>query len=303
MIKKISTLIGLCGLAMVVMTSSALASGGQTRELKEIHWHFSGPFGTYDKASVQRGWQVYREVCSSCHSVELMSFRNLGQKGGPYYMEKCPEGFPENLDCSNPNDNPIVKAFAAEYKVMDGPDDQGDMFERTALPSDRVPSPYPNRETSIAANGGAHPPDFSLLAKARKHGPNHIYSILTGYEEAPSDVTIPAGQYYNPYFPGDMTSLLKPELVEHGHAKEGVHVPEGGTLKMPPPLSDGIVSYEDGSPETVEQYAADVVNFMMWIAEPKMEERKQMGVLVMLYLFIFSIITYISYKKIWARVE
>lgn len=281
----------------------AKAADSKVRDYKKYDWSFSGPFGKYDNAAMQRGFQVYREVCAQCHSIDLVSFRNLGQKGGPFYMAECPEGFPDTVNCSNPNDNPIVKAFAAEYTITDGPDDEGDMFERPGLPSDRIPGPYPNEQTAAAANGGAIPPDFSLLTKARKDGPNYIYSLLTGYETPPETIAVPAGQYYNPYYAGETMSLVKPDFLDHGHLKEGIELPYGGVFKMAPPLSDGIITYEDGSPETIEQYASDVVNFMMWAAEPKLESRKKMGVMVLIYLLIFAIITYMSYKRIWARVE
>ncbi len=283
----------------------ALAAGGETKKNKSVDWHFSGPFGTFDQDALQRGFQVYRTVCSSCHGMELLSFRNLGQPGGPYYLESCPEGVPETVDCSNPNENPIVKAVAAEYQIEDGPDDYGDMYMRPGLPSDRFPSPYPNDAVARLANGGAMPPDQSLIAKARPDGPDYIYSLLTGYEPTPETVTIAPGQYYNPYYPGDMSQNLKPEyLDEEGHPKKGVDVPYGGVLAMAAPLVDGIVDYADeDTPETVEQYAKDVTEFLMWAAEPKLEVRKRLGIISVGYLLILTGILYWSYREIWSKVR
>ena len=264
-----------------VVSASAADTETKARPLKHGHFHFEGIFGSYDADTLQRGFQVYREVCSSCHSMDLVSFRNLGQPGGPFYLASCPEGVAEGVDCSNPNDNPIVKAIAAEYTVIDGPDDEGDMFERPGTPADRIPGPYANSNQARAVNGGAYPPDMSLLAKARHHGPHYIYSLLTGYgEEVPEHFEIAAGQYYNPWF-------------------------EGWKLSMAPPLSDGIVDYEqeDETFETVDQYAQDVSEFLMWAAEPKLEQRKSTGFMVVIYLLIFTGILYLSYKQVWRNVE
>ena len=287
--------------------SAAYAAGGATAPLKHQHWHFDGPFGKYDAEAMQRGWQVYSEVCSSCHGLAQVSFRNLGQKGGPFFMESCPAGVPETVDCSNPNDNPVVKAIAENYKfrVADGPDDLGEMFLRNPIPSDRMPGPFANENQARAANAGAYPPDLSLIMKARHHGPDYVYSLLTGYDDAPANFNVAAGQYYNPYFPGDMSQLLKDEYKDaEGHPVEGVEIPYGGVLAMAPPLSDGIVDYADESvPETVEQYARDLSEFLMWAAEPKLEARKKLGFMTIAYLLILAGILYWSYKSIWARAD
>ena len=292
--------------ASLAAAGTAHAAAGKAKEVKHQHWHFSGPFGTYDKDALQRGFQVYETVCSSCHGVELLSFRHLGQKGGPFYLDNCPAGIPDTIDCSNPNQNPVVRAIAENYKfqVTDGPDEFGEMFQRPALPSDRIPDPFPNDEIARLANNNALPPDLSLITKARHHGPDYLYSLLVGYEDPPSTVEIAPGQYYNPYYPGDMSQALKPEYVdENGYPQEGVEVPLGGVLAMAPPLADGIVDYADeGTPETVEQYAADVTEFLMWAAEPKMEQRKALGVVTLIYLFILAGLLYWSYRKIWADV-
>ncbi len=297
----IAATLSLCGM------SAAVAASGSAKDPEHRHWHFAGPFGTHDKDALQRGFQVYETVCASCHGVELLSFRNLGQKGGPFYLDSCPDGFADNVDCSNPNENPIVKAIASQYRyqVVDGPDDSGDMVERAPIASDRIPGPYANEVIARLANNNALPPDFSLIIKARHHGPDYVFSLLTGYEDAPASVEIAPGQHYNPYFHGDMSQALKPEFLNaEGHAIDGVDVPPGGVLAMAPPLFDGVIDYADpGTPETVEQYAADVVEFLTWAAEPKMEARKAMGVMSLIYLLVLCFILYWSYRKVWAKLD
>ncbi len=283
---------------------AALAAGGGTKKVKDIEWSFEGPFGEYDKAAVQRGFQVYKQVCASCHSLKFVAFRHLGQEGGPFYVKKCPAGFPDNIDCSNPMENPAVKAIAAEYEITDGPDDSGDMFKRPGIPADYFPSPYPNDKIAIMANGVV-PPDLSLMAKARSGGPDYIYSLLTGYEEVADYVQLDPGVYYNPYFPGDLSSAIKPEFLdEEGHLKDGLHVPLGGVLKMKAPLMDNMIEYADETiPATVDQYARDVAEFLMWTAEPRLESRKETGLIVLIYLIIFGGIVYASYRQLWSKVD
>lgn len=232
------------------------AGGGETPPHR--HWHFNGIAGTFDKAALQRGLKVYREVCSACHSMDLVAYRNLTALG-----------YNENQ----------IKNIASQYTVTDGPDDEGEMFERPARPSDHFVSPYPNKNAAKAANNGAYPPDMSLIAKARPHGPDYIYALLTGYvEEPPHGHELLEGQYWNKYMPGNV-------------------------IAMAPPLSDGIVSYEDGSPETAEQYAYDVVNFLMWAADPYLEERKQTGLSVLIFLIVFAGVMYAVKRKIWEDVH
>ena len=301
--KMIARTLTIAAAAFVAAAAPAFAAGGKAKAPEHQHWHFDGPFGTYDKAALQRGYQVYETICSNCHGLELVSFRNLGQKGGPFHLDKCPAGFPDNVDCSNPNDSPLVKALAAKYKfqITDGPDDSGEMFQRAPLPSDHIPGPFANEQLARLANNNALPPDLSLIVKARHHGADYVYSLLTGYEDAPSTVEIAPGQYYNPYFHGDMSQALKPEYIgEDGHPAHDIEVPLGGVLAMAPPLADGIIEYGDGSPQTTEQYAHDVVEFLMWAAEPKLEARKALGVMSMIYLFILAAILYWSYRKIWS---
>jgi len=243
---------------------------------KQVEWSFAGPFGTYDKAQLQRGLKVYKEVCSACHSMDLVAFRTLEDLG---YSEAQ------------------VKAFAAEYTIEDGPNDDGDMFERPGLPSDYFTPPFPNMQAAAASNGGAAPPDFSLIAKARgvergfptfifdiftqyaENGPDYIYSLLTGYdEEPPAGMEIAEGTHYNPYFIG------------------------GKSLAMAAPLSDDQVTYDDGAPQTVDQYARDVSAFLMWAAEPHLEDRKKTGFRVMVFLILFAGLMYATKRRVWANV-
>ncbi|WP_269930645.1 cytochrome c1 [Aminobacter sp. HY435] len=242
---------------------------------KEMDWTFAGPFGTYDKAQLQRGLKIYKEVCSACHSMDLVAFRTLEDLG---YNEAQ------------------VKAFAAEYEVQDGPNADGEMFMRKALPGDHFPSPFPNSVAAALANNGAAPPDFSLIAKARgvergfptfvfdiftmyaSNGPDYIHALLTGYDEQPpAGMEIAEGTHYNPYFIA------------------------GKSLAMAKPLSDGQVTYEDGAPETVDQYSKDVAAFLMWAAEPHLEARKQTGFAVMIFLVLFAGLVYATKRKVWAN--
>jgi cytochrome c1 len=291
--------------ASLAVSGAAHAASGGALEYEHQHWHFNGPFGSYDKEAMQRGFQVYKTVCASCHAVEQLAFRNLGDVGGPFHLDKCPAGVPEGTDCSKPSGNPVVKAIAAEYQVADGPDDSGDMFQRPGLPSDKFPHPFANPQQARAANGGALPPNLALVIKARHHGPDYAYSLLTGYEDTPISVQIAPNQHYNPYFAGDMSQFLKPEYRDpEGHPLAGVEIPPGGVLAMKAPLTDGMVDYADEHvPETVDQYAKDVVEFLTWASEPKMEQRKSLGIVTMGYLLILSLILFLSYRVIWSKVD
>ena len=287
--------LAIIGTLALTVPHTTLAAGGKAKKLEHHHWHFNGIFGSYDKEALQRGYQVYAEVCSNCHSLEQVSFRNLGQKGGPFYLEEY----------KNPNDNPYVKEIAKQYKfeVTDGPDEGGDMFQRTALPADRVPGPYTNNNQARAANNGALPPDLSLITKARHHGPDYVASLLKGYKSPPETVTVAPGQYYNEYYAGDMSLLVNDQYRdEEGHVLKSVEIPYGGVFAMAPPLQDGIIDYADEAiPETVEQYATDVTEFLMWAAEPKLEARKQLGFMSVIYLLILSALLYWSYREIWSK--
>ena len=274
--------LALAALGLALVAGPALAATTH-EEPKDIHWSFEGPFGKYDKEQLQRGYKVYREVCSSCHAMSLVSFRNLGQPGGPFYDPKYP----------NPNDNPYVKSLAHDIQVSDIDSETGDAIKRPATPADRFPSPFPNEAAARASNGGALAPDQSVIAKAREGGPAYIYSLLTGYTPPPAGLTVPAGKYYNPYFPGDLSSFWTGPKDQ---------VPKGGFISMPPPLAPNKVTFDDGTKSTVANQARDVSAFLAWAAEPKMEERKQFGLGSMIYLLIFSVLLWFSYKRIWKNV-
>lgn len=272
----------LAALGLAFIAGPALAATTH-EEPKDVHWSFEGPFGKFDQAQLQRGYKVYREVCSACHSMNLMYYRNLGQKGGPFYDPKYP----------NPNDNPYVKSLAKDLQVKDIDNDTGDTVQRPAGPADKFVAPFANEYAAAASNGGKAPPDLSVMAKAREGGAAYIYSLLTGFETPPAGLQPMTGKYYNPYFPGDVSSNWT-------GAKD--KVPEGGFIGMPPPLADNKVSFDDGTKSTVEQQAKDVAAFLAWAAEPKMEERKTFGLGAMIYLLVFSLLLWFSYKKIWRNV-
>ena len=245
------------GAAALVLAASALEASAQIAEAPEpiaVSWPHDGLFGTFDRAAAQRGFQVYREVCSACHGLPYVAFRNLTELG--FSAEQ-------------------VAALAGEYTVTDGPDDSGEMFERPARPSDPIPPPYPNEQAARAANGGALPPDLSLITKARAGGADYVYSLLVGYEEPPADAAGPEGTYYNAYFAGHW-------------------------IAMPPPLQEGLVQYADGTEATVPQMAADVTTFLTWAGEPTLEQRKQTGLKAMLFLIVFTGLCYATMRKVWA---
>lgn len=254
--RKFLISVGMAAIVSLATLGSAKAAGDAV-ELKSVPWKHEGLFGTYDRAAAQRGLQVYREVCAACHGLTLVSFRTLADLG-----------FSEDE----------IKAIAADYEFVDGPDDFGDMFDRPGKPSDKFPSPFANEKAARAANNGAFPVDLSLISKARPNGDNYIYSLLTGYADAPADFNLPAGMNYNLYFAGHQ-------------------------IAMPPPLSDNQVEYADGTPATVDQMAQDVTVFLSWAAEPKMEQRKQLGLKVMLYLLILTVVFYAAKRKIWANLH
>ncbi len=266
--------LSILGLAAALVAGPALAAGGHDTKLPERQpWSFAGPFGKFDRAQLQRGFQVYREVCANCHSMKRVAFRNLSEPGGPQFSEAQ------------------IKALAAEYKVKDGPNDAGDMFDRPGRPSDKFPAPFANEAAARAALGAA-PPDFSLLAKARgysrgfplflidslpipggayqEHGPDYIVALLNGYSKADDP-------NWNDFMPGNK-------------------------IAMAAPLADGAVDYTDGSPKTLLQYSRDVAAFMMWAAEPKLEERKKTGFRVMAFLLVFAGLLFYTKKKVWADV-
>ena len=275
--------IAIAALGLALVSGPALASGTTQAPLKEVEFSFEGPFGKFDQAQLQRGYKVYREVCSACHSMNLMSFRNLGQKGGPFYDAKF----------KNPNDNPYVKAIAAEYQIDDIDSETGDTVKRPGIPADRFPNPFANEPAARASNGGALPPDLSVIVKARHHGAHYVYSLLSGYKDPPPGLKAGPGQNYNPYMPGDLTAFWS-----------GPHdkVPVGGFIAMPKQLEPDKVTFDDGVKSTIDQQAKDVAAFLAWASEPKMEERKQFGLAAMIYLLIFAGLLYASYRRIWRNV-
>ena len=244
---------------LLFLSIKPLHSAEMTDPIK-VDWSFKGLTGTFDRASLQRGFQVYKEVCSSCHSMQYLSYRNLGESGGPEFTEA------------------EVKAIAASFEVTDGPDSQGEMFTRPGRPSDMFVSPHPNKEAAAAANGGAYPPDMSVLVKARGGGVDYIYSLLQGYEDPPVGIILDDGVYYNKFM-------------------------YGNKIKMSNQLSDGLIEYNDGTEATVQQMSKDVTTFLMWTAEPHLETRHQMGFKAIIYLIILTVLVYFSMKRIWSRVE
>ena len=224
----------------------------------DINWSFKGIFGTFDRASLQRGYQVYNEVCAGCHSVQHLSYRNLSEKGGPEFSIE------------------EAKAIASQFEVEDGPNSDGEMFMRSARLSDNFVKPYQNVEASTAANGGAYPPDMSVLAKARAGGADYIYSLLMGYEEPPEGFELDDGVYYNKYMPGNK-------------------------IKMSEPISDGIVEYSDGTNPTKDQISKDITTFLVWAAEPHLESQHAMGFKAIIYLIILITLVYMSKQKVWSK--
>ena len=245
---------------ILLLTGTNQANSAEKVELLKTDWSFKGLLGKFDRGSLQRGYQVYTEVCSSCHSMKYVSYRNLAEEGGPEFTEEQ------------------AKAIAANFEVLDGPNSDGEMFTRPAKLSDKFVMPYENEKAAQAANGGAYPPDMSVLAKARSGGVDYIYSVLLGYEDPPAGVVLDEGVYYNKYM-------------------------YGNNIKMSQPLSDGLVEYSDGTVASEEQMAKDVTTFLMWAAEPHLESRHKMGFKAILYLIILTILVYFSMKKIWSRIE
>jgi ubiquinol-cytochrome c reductase cytochrome c1 subunit len=241
-------------------TLSFVHASDDLKPPKQIDWAFDGVKGSFDRQSIQRGLQVYREVCSACHSINRIAFRNFEEIG------------------LSPDE---VKSLAADYNVQDGPNDEGLMYERPALPSDQVPGPYANDKAARSSNNGALPPDLSLIIKARKDGANYVYSLLTGYTTPPKDFVVGENMHYNPYFSGG-----------------------GSQFAMTPPLTkDGQVQYSDGTPSTVDQMTKDIVNFLQWAAEPEMEMRKGIGFSVMIFLSIFTLLFYWAKRRIWKHIK
>lgn len=241
----------------ILSTASAFAST-QGEKPKEMQWAFDGMTGKFDYAAIQRGFKVYKEVCSACHSVKLLAFRHLEQIG-----------FSQDQ----------VKSLASEYDVQDGPNEEGQMFKRPGRPSDAIPSPYANEKEARAANNSALPPDLSLIVKARQGGANYIYSILTGFTNPPESVKLGENMYYNPYFAGGQIAM------------------------MPPLISEGQITFDDGTKATVEQMAHDVVNFLQWAAEPEMQDRKSIGLRALTFVGILAVLMWFANKAVWRNLK
>ena len=243
---------------LVTLFSFSAFSAESKIDLLKTKWSFNGIFGTFDRASLQRGYQVYNEVCSGCHSVQHLSYRNLSEKGGPEFSKE------------------EAKAIASQFEIEDGPNSEGEMFFRTGRLSDKFAKPYPNIEAATAANGGAYPPDMSVLAKARAGGADYIYSLLLGYEETPEGMELDDGVYYNKYMPGNK-------------------------IKMAEPIIDGLVEYSDGTEATKAQMAKEVTAFLVWASEPHLEAQHKMGFKSIIYLIILITLVYMSKQRVWSR--
>lgn len=240
----------------IILSGIFLYSEESTTPPKQS-WSFKPINGTFDRASLQRGFQVYKQVCAACHGIKYLSFRHL-----------------KNLGLSNAE----IKVLASEYQIHDGPNDEGEMFDRPGRPSDYFPSPYKNEKQGRFANNGAYPPDLSLIIKARKNGPDYLFALLTGFKNPPASFKLNENQFYNKYFPGH-------------------------SISMRPPLTEGIVTYNDGTKASVEQMAHDVTTFLSWVSEPEMETRKQTGFKTIMYLLVMSILFYVTMRKIWKNIQ
>ena len=238
-------------------TSNLFAAESSTKSLPQHEWSFEGITGTFDRGALQRGYQVYSEVCSGCHSMKLL-----------YYRDLIDIGFSEDQ----------VKAIASEFTVIDGPNDEGEMFERDARPADRFVSPYLNDNEARANNNGAYPPDLSVITKAKKDGANYIYNLLLGYKDPPADMEVGEGMYYNIYMAGNQ-------------------------IAMPQPIYDESVDYADGTNNSAEQIAEDLVVFLTWAAEPELEVRKNLGIKVILFFIILGFIIFLAKNHLWREVH
>ena len=238
-------------------TSNLLAAESSTKSLPQHEWSFEGITGTFDRGALQRGYQVYSEVCSGCHSMKLL-----------YYRDLIDIGFSEDQ----------VKAIASEFTVIDGPNDEGEMFERDARPADRFVSPYLNDNEARANNNGAYPPDLSVITKAKKDGANYIYNLLLGYKDPPADMEVGEGMYYNIYMAGNQ-------------------------IAMPQPIYNESVDYADGTNNSAEQLAEDLVVFLTWAAEPELEVRKNLGIKVILFFIILGFIIFLAKNRLWREVH
>jgi len=243
-----------CVLLLLVIITKLTAENAVIPPKK--NWSYASPIGTFDRGALQRGFQVYKQVCAACHSIKYVSFRHLKALG---------------LSESE------IKVLASQYQIKDGPNDDGEMFERPGRPSDYFPLVYVNEKQARAANNGASPPDLSLITKARVGGADYIHALLTGFKDNP-DFKGGAGQYYNEYFPG--------------HA-----------ISMASPLSEGLVAYNDDTKPTVQQMAHDVTTFLAWASEPEAEQRKRLGLKVLVYLVVMTGLFWATMRRIWRTIK
>jgi ubiquinol-cytochrome c reductase cytochrome c1 subunit len=244
-------------LSLLAVIFSPVAKAEDEAKLLQTEFPFYGVFGTYDQATLQRGFQIYKEICSNCHGLYELSYRNMQALG--YTPDQ-------------------VKSLASQYQVTDGPNDNGDVFQRRAIPSDPFVRPFANEQAARAANNGAFPPDLAMIVNARKGGPYYVYSLMQGFTNPPAGVAVPQGMYYNEYFPGHL-------------------------IAMPPPLTDGAVTFADGAPNDLRHEAYDIASFLQWASDPTLNERHRMGVKVILFLLVTSLILYLTKRKIWAAVH
>ena len=244
-------------LLIFFLSLNLMGSESSNKEMPKHDWSFNGITGTFDRAALQRGYKVYKEVCSGCHSMRLL-----------YYRDLIDIGFSEAQ----------VKVISSEYSVLDGPNDDGEMFERPARPADKFVNPYLNDNEARANNNGAYPPDLSVITKARKYGVDYIYNLLLGYNKAPEDVQVGEGMYYNEWMPGNQ-------------------------IAMPSPLSDDVIDYDDGTDTNIQQLSEDVTTFLKWAAEPEMEVRKNLGIKVILFFIILGSVVYLAKNKLWRDVN
>ena len=242
---------------LLFLSTGSWSVENSNKEMPKNDWSFNGVTGTFDKAALQRGYKVYREVCAGCHSMKLL-----------YYRDLIDIGFSQDQ----------VKVIASEYTILDGPNDEGEMFERIARPADKFVNPYLNDNEARANNNGAYPPDLSVITKARKYGVDYIYNLLLGYQDPPEGVSVGEGMYYNEWMPGNQ-------------------------IAMPAPIYDGSVDYDDGTDNNMKQLSEDVTTFLKWAAEPEMEIRKNLGIKVILFFLILGFVVYLAKNKLWREVN
>jgi ubiquinol-cytochrome c reductase cytochrome c1 subunit len=239
--------------------AGARADGGARPELPSPLWSFAGILGRYDQAALRRGFLVYVDTCSGCHSLRHVAYRDLSALGVGFAPED-------------------IKALAAQFKVEDGPNEEGKMFRRPARPSDRIVSRFPNKQAAQHANNGMYPPDLSLITKARRDGTDYLYAFLIGYGEAPAGFELNPGMHFNRFAPGQQTGM---EAV----------------------LEDDLVEFDDGTPATVDQMARDVTEFLSWAADPHREIRHGIGSRVVIFLFLLTLMLIALKREVWAHLH